>query len=150
MSKLLKKCQNYSATISSTVNCIACNAKVRRAGSKYFVYISLEAQLKKSISENLEDIVSYSHVVNSSGNIIDVQSCALFKAAQKKFPNSIVLSMTINTDGTQIFNNCKESIWPIQIIQNYLHPSKRFKTDNIIVVALHRGKPNMRDFFTRF
>lgn len=145
---LCPKCKNHSPTVNTTINCESCNIPLNRAKSKYFVYIPIEDQLKKSINDNFDGIISYSERFSNNGNTItDVQDCYQFKEAQKKHPHSMILSMTLNTDGAQLFNSSNKSIWPIQIILNCLHPSIRFLLENIIVVALHSEKPNMTDFF---
>lgn len=58
--------------------------------------------------------------------------------------------MTANTDGAAIYKSVlNKSIWPIHLQQNYLSPSKRFKTSNILLAAMYFGtaQPNMQQLF---
>lgn len=119
-------CEMYSPTTSTIAECISCSIKLKRANSKYFVVLSFEKQLKKSIADNLDEILSYrEHLLNSSDSIRDVHDGIQFKKAQKEYPHAIILPLTVNTDGARMYNSGNESIWPIQIYQNYLHPRIR-------------------------
>lgn len=141
-------CDKYSATTTNKVQCESCGVQLNKSTSQYFVYLPLTAQLKKCIEENFDDIISHrARFTESSDTITDVQDGIQFKAAQKNHPESIVLSLTVNTDGAKIFNSTSKSVWPIQICQNYLPPGKRYRPENVIVVGLHSGKPNMHKFF---
>lgn len=55
----------------------------------------------------------------------------------------------MNTDGAKVFQSSTKALWPIQLIQNYLHPRIRFLSTNIIVVGLWfgDGKPDVSTFF---
>lgn len=145
------QCKIFSPTVSKTVECLSCSINLSRAKSKYFVFLSFETQLKKSIIDNFDEIFSYrNRFMQYSDTIRDVHDCIQYKIAQKKYPNSIILPLTVNTDGARIYNSARESIWPIQIYLNYLHPRFRYIPNNIMVVGLHSGKPNMRHFFQPF
>lgn len=116
--------------------------------AKYFLYIPFSVQLRKNILKHLEKIVSYKAKLSENDSFMtDIQDGILFKKAQQKYTESIILSLTVNTDGAKVFQSTKKSIWPIQIYQNFLHPKIRYHPENIIVVGLHSGKPNMPDFF---
>lgn len=108
-------------------------------------------QLKKIILKHFDDIVAYRERLNGNKNgLFDVQDGIQFKATQSKYSDSFVLSLTVNTDGIQIYNSTSKSLWPIQVYLNFLTPNIRYNTENVIVVALHDGKPNMCDFFYPF
>lgn len=144
-------CKKYSATFSNKTQCEKCILPLNRADSKYFIYLPFTAQLEHSIIENFEQIISYNSFFDKNSDFItDVQSASHFQMSRKKYSKSFVLSLTVNTDGVQIFNSTKKSVWPIQVQQNYLPPTIRYHPKNVIVVALHDGKPNMRDFFYPF
>lgn len=145
------KCKMYSPTTSIHVECLSCSMTLNRAQSKYFVYMSFEKQLKKSIEDNIDQILSYREsALQNSDSIRDVHDSVQFKLAQKKYPNMIILSLTVNTDGAKMYNSTNDPIWPIQIYQNFLHPRNRYIPRNIMVVGLHSGKPNMQHFFCPF
>lgn len=146
-----KVCKKYSSTTSNKVPCKACSLPLKRADSKYFIYLPFTSQLKQSIIEHFENIISYGKCFGDNNLLItDVQSANQFQIAKKKYSKSFLLSLTVNTDGVQIYNSTKKSVWPIQVHQNYLPPSIRYHPKNIIVVGLHDGKPKMRDFFYPF
>lgn len=144
------ECEKYSVTTSNKVQC-ECATQLNRLNSEYFVYLPFASQIKKTILDNFHSILSYrSSFTGNSEIITDVQDGIQFRIIQKKYPESIVLSLTINTDGAKIFNSTTKSVWPIQIYQNFLPPKIRFAPQNIVVVGLHSGKPLMRDFFYPF
>lgn len=146
-----KKCKIYSPTTSIHAECQSCSVTLNRVQSEYFVYMSFEKQLKKSIEDNFDQILSYREsLLQNSESIRDVHDGVQFKAAQKKYPNKVILSLSINTDGAKMYNSTNDPIWPIQIYQNFLHPRNRYIPKNIMVVGLHAGKPNMQHFFCPF
>lgn len=144
-------CKTYSSTVSNKVLCEKCCTPLNRADSNFFIFLPFTAQLKKYITEHFEKIISYNKCFDGNSDFVrDVQSGYQFQNCKKKYSKSFVLSLTVNTDGVQIFNSTKKSVWPIQVHQNYLPPTIRYHPKNVIVVALHDGKPNMRDFFHPF
>lgn len=142
-------CKIYTKTLSDKIECNNCDKHLKRANSEYFVYLPITQQLNKSIDEHFEAIMSYrDRITRNDNNVItDIQDSVQFKKSQCEHSNEIVLSLTANTDGAQMFNSSTKSLWPIQIYQNFLPPHIRYNPENIIVVALHSGKPNMQDFF---
>lgn len=58
----------------------------------------------------------------------------------------------MNTDGAQIFQSNRKSLWLIQVYQAYLNPSKRYLPQNVLIVGAHfdSKKPKMGDFFYPF
>lgn len=40
------------------------------------------------------------------------------KTLKKKHENSLILSLTVNTDGADIYASSKGSLWPLQAYQN--------------------------------
>lgn len=144
-------CKCYSPATSAIGECQSCSMKLKRAKTNYFVNLPFEAQFKKSIGDNFDEILSYRrNFLENSDTIRDVHDGIQFKHAQKMYPSSIVLPLTVNTDGARMFNSSNKSIWPIQIYQNYLHPSIRYIPSNILVVGLYSGKPDMQHFFKPF
>lgn len=144
-------CMTYMATTSDKVQCDDCDRELKRGNSEYFVYMPVQPQLKKSINEHFEEIMSYrERFVENKSVITDIQDAKQFKIAQEKHPNAIILSLTVNTDGAKIYNNTTKSVWPIQICQNFLPPQIRYISENILVVGLHDGKPDMRNYFYPF
>lgn len=153
-SKFYLKCLNckiYTATTSSEIPCDCCTVLLKRANSIYFVYLPFRVQLEKIVVRYFEDIISYKDSFNGNNEVItDVQDGIEFKKSQDKYNDSFVLPLTVNSDGIKVFNSTTKSIWPIQVYLNFLRPQIRYTPANVIVVALHDGKPDMRTFFYPF
>lgn len=61
------------------------------------------------------------------------------------------ISLTINTDGMQIFNSVSTSLWPIIVSVNNLPLTERFKLDNLIICGFHYKKAiNMSTYLKTF
>lgn len=60
-----------------------------------------------------------------------------------------VLSLMVNTDGVSYEKSNSKSVWPLQLICNFLPPQIRFNLRNIILSAIYYGdkKPNLLQFF---
>lgn len=127
---------------SRRVYCSNCEEMI----SKYFVYIPLRSQIESEVHKHFDTIIAHSNR-ESTSTIRDVQDGKVFKKLQKKYCDSKILSLSFNTDGVQIFKSIN-SLWVILLYQNYLPPSIRYLTENILLVGLHYGpdKPNMPDF----
>lgn len=133
----------------SVIDCDNCNNKIEKKSDNFFVYIPLQQQLQESIQNNWTSILTYSDLKSDDNYICDVQDGSIWENLNEKYPNSFNLSLSLNTDGVQVFKSTKKSLWPLQIIQNYLHPRLRYIPTNIILVGLHfgEGKPNPIHFF---
>lgn len=68
--------------------------------------------------------------------------------AQYKDTDVNILSLCINLDGANKFKSNVLSVWPIQLIQNYLPPSIRFIPNNIITTGLFydKNKPDCYNY----
>lgn len=112
-------------------------------------YIPLKHQLVESIQRNWESIVLFKQINREENYISDIHDGHIFKKIETEFLHSFNLSLTLNTDGAKVFQSSTKSLWPIQLIQNYLHPRIRFLSTNIIVVGLWfgAGKPDVSNFF---
>lgn len=92
-------------------------------------------------------IISYDDKIRiPTDEIRDIHDGIQFKRIRAKYPDFFILSLTVNTDGARIFRNTNKSMWPIQLYQNFLHPSVRYIPENIIVSAIHQGKLFCRNF----
>lgn len=98
-----------------------------------FVTFSLESQLREMILNNSKDFIKDEDILTED-KMTDIQDGMLFK--QKPNCERFEISLTLNTDGVQVFKSKSKSLWPVQVIVNNLNPIYRFKTSNIIVTAL--------------
>lgn len=119
--------------------CIKCKAITKKTKSNFLVYIPVQQQIKNTLDQHFEAIVSYMKR-NRNDSITDIDDGKLIENARKKNHNSMVLAFTLNTDGAQIHNSQKSDVWPVQMYQNFLPPHLRFKSENIIVTTLYYGK----------
>lgn len=137
-----KRCSTYTATTEKETLCInaSCQLSLNRAHLDYFVYCPLKVQLMKSLNDNFDKIMSYNASINESSDLIgDIHDAIQYKKLKERFPDSIILSLTANTDGARIYKSSNQSVWPLQLQQNFLSPNTRYIPENIITVAFHQG-----------
>lgn len=146
-------CKTFTPTTSTETVCDLCNQVLKRTDCKYFVYMSFKTQLEEIVLRHFDEIMQYKESFNNSISdaITDVQDGIEFKKIQIKYKDFFVLPLTVNTDGIKVFNSTSKSLWPIQVCLNFLSPKIRYIPENVLLVALHEGKPeNITDFFYPF
>ena len=84
-----------------------------------------------------------------SGVISDVSDGMLYKNLET-IENSRFITLTLNTDGANVFKSNHKSLWPVQVVINELPTYKRFREQNVLVPLLWYGKgsPPMNVFLT--
>lgn len=134
------KCRKYSKAGSKIcAKCAHCGNALKITETNYFVSLPIEHQIVKSLKENWTHIQKYEQNKNTDPSTIsDVHDGTLLKKLFEKYEDSDanVLSLTINVDGANKFKSNSKSVWPIQLIQNYLPPDVRFLPKNVIVAGL--------------
>lgn len=124
--------------------CSTCELKTKKRKSNFMIYIPLEQQIKYSLNKHFELISDY---LNRPKNrsICDIDDGAHYKNVCCENKGDTVLSFTLNTDGVQPYRSKKNSIWPVQLYQNFLPPTIRYKPENVLLCSLYFGakKPNM-------
>lgn len=155
---MCKTCRQYSQTSDKVgAKCSRCGITLKFTETNYFVSLPIEQQIIKSVKENWASIQKYELNKNSDPTMIcDVHDGEILKTVYEKYQDSEtnILSLTINVDGANKFKSNSKSVWPIQLIQNYLPPSIRFLPTNIIVTGLqyvpckddHMDELNVREF----
>lgn len=140
-------CRNFTSSLNTKVQCTSCPKYLTTTNSKYFVYIPLEQQLRRSIRENWDYIMQ--NRISIDDSMCDIHDAVQFKKVAAELDGFKVLSLLVGTDGARIFQNNSQSFWAIQIYQNYIDPRMRYVPNNILVVAFFcdSEKPNMKDFF---
>lgn len=113
--------------------------------NNFLVYIPLEPQIRRLLDKYFKDIVTYLNREHSDQFMSDIDDGILFKKLSETKSNVKLLTFTLNTDGANIFNSSKDSLWPVQLYANFLPPSIRYLPENIILSTLSYGKkkPNM-------
>lgn len=141
-------CKQICVGESNEMEC--CGKKLRTTNTDHFVTISLKQQLRRSIEDNFEEIMSF-NPSNERDTIGDVHDAIQFRRTQAKYENHIkTLSLTVNTDGAKVYSTVfNKSVWPVHLQQNYLLPKNRLRTCNIMLVALYFGEkyPDIHQLF---
>lgn len=140
-------CGNFTSSFETKVHCTACTKFLTTSNSKYFVYIPLEQQLRRTIHEHWDEIMK--NRISRDDTINDIHDAVQFRRIAAELDGFNLLSLLAGTDGANIFHNNSQSFWAIQIYQNFLDPRMRYVPKNIMVVAFFcdSRKPNMKDFF---
>lgn len=55
-------------------------------------------------------------------------------------PANLNLTVTLNTDGVNLYSSSKTELWPMFLVVNELSPSIRFTRENIMLAGLWQGK----------
>lgn len=127
--------------------CCICSTQLTSTDTNTFLYIPLYQQLVKNIEYFLPYIESY---LKQHENVTDIHDGQVYKSIEKKIQSgTIPLCFTLNTDGVQIFDDGGFSLWPLQLLQMYLPPNLRYRTENILLLGLYYG-PNDIDFLSYF
>lgn len=130
--------------------CDRCSQLIKLIDTKYFVYIPIKSQIIHMFKKYCSEILSYLQNVTqpSNGTIKDIYDGLIYKDVSEKLPaDAIILSLVLNTDGIQMFDSNKCSVWPLQIVLNFLPPNLRYLMENILVAGLYFGS-NKFDFLT--
>lgn len=147
------KCSDGSAwTCANKRNNIECDQKLKLSAKNYFVYIRLEEQLKIVLERHWDTILAYRNQCENEDceNIRDTHSGSLIKNVSRE--NNNVLSLMLNSDGICLKKSGTTSVWPLQLICNFLPPGLRYKVANILCVGFwcQKGKVNMIKFCEPF
>lgn len=134
---------------TTTTNCRKCNGLLTLEEENFFVHIGIANQLKGLIEKHWSEISAYLNSHNSENTIKDIRDGEVLKALNQREKNAINLSILMNTDGATLFESSPKSLWPIQFYLNFLPPSIRFHSSNIVVGGLYFGehKPDIKAFF---
>lgn len=123
---------------AQTMECLNCK-KINKISSttdnNFFVTYELEIQLKEVIEQNIYDFMEHQETLNCNNDISDINDGKLHKS-RNVGESYHEVTLTLNTDGIQVFKSKNKSLWPIQFIINELPINKRFQTKNILVSGL--------------
>lgn len=144
-------CSKYSKSSSNSkqLTCRICGNGLSVTETSIFVYIDLKEQIFESIKRNWAVIKKYREETLSKDDdfISDISDGKILKTLIRNNTDVFILSLSINTDGAAVYKSKNISIWPVQIILNFLPPDARYKLNNIIVTNLYFGNmPNMTHF----
>lgn len=125
--------------IVENITCINCNESFSIAKSKkFFVYYNIRDQIKDILTSTKWEPGLQSSL--ESENITDVHDGLLYKKFKEKHADEINITLTVNTDGANVFKSKKHgSLWPVQAIINELSPKIRFDWKNLILSGIWFG-----------
>lgn len=156
---LCKEISTKSNT-SEQRRCDNCDVECKPNQNNFFVSLSLATQLKDVVEINFPKIREYvEKVVNLreiDSKIRDIHNSRLYKeniTEKHTTADYIPITLTINTDGVPVFKSKKSTLWPVFAYVNELPPQVRFKSENIIVIALYyteKEDPDMVDILKPF
>lgn len=145
------KCKQYTKLDSENriqAKCSRCSNGLKMTETNYFVSLPIKQQIVKSVKDNwtyikkfVNDSESKPNVISETKNqyvISDAHDGSILRNVLDKYRDCElnILSLMINVDGANKFKSNSKSVWPIQLIQNYLPPTIRFLPQNIIVTGL--------------
>lgn len=131
------KCNQRKKVDLLDKNNVMCRGQIlKTTETNFFVIIPIEKQIIKSVKDNWSSICEFGATCNKqSESFSDAHDGAILKNLLNKYSESDtnILSLTLNVDGAKKFKSNLLSVWPIQLIQNFLPPTIRYQLRNIIV-----------------
>ncbi len=149
-----EQCSNIMSAGLDHVHCVQCNVtydKASRFTSNFFIYLSLEDQIKNilrmpGITDELVE-----RQTETSTSVSDICDGFLYPKALSGSETPLrTLTLTFSCDGVPVFKKSPCSIWPLLFTINEL-PLK-MRQDNVLLCGLWFGdkKPHMRTFLKPF
>lgn len=137
------KCTNCGTYISieNGTKAAHCERALILQETNFFATIPVKQQLINSIGRNFKEIMEFlceaEREKQHFGDIFDGQ---IYKNIKKEVAlRRIILPLSLNSDGIKMFKRNVNSVWPIQLIQNFLPPRLRYLTENIILSGIFYG-----------
>lgn len=142
------KCKTFIKSnffLCEPVSC-ECGSVINFTEDNYFVSFKIEKQIKKIFQEYSDEITEFLSEECENNLISDVVSGLVSKRIRKNCQK--YLSITFNSDGVSLQKSNTSSLWPIQLLCNFLPPKLRYRRNNIMIAGLYYGKhkPNFTDF----
>ena len=88
----------------------------------FFVCFDAKKLVHKVVEENIEDFLVQKDS-NSSGVVGDVSDGPLYKKLKKIEGKTRFVTLTLNTDGANVFCSNNKSLWPVQLISSRKYSS---------------------------
>ncbi|XP_037025608.1 uncharacterized protein LOC119066987 [Bradysia coprophila] len=144
-------CMNKVCSDVTISSCARCNTVLKTTETNFFVVIPIEQQIRKSVKDNWSHICEFEASYNKNNqSYSDARDGKILKDINEQYAESDIniLSLCLNLDGANKYKSNTLSVWPIQLIQNYLPPNIRFLPHNIIVSGLyyHQKKPDCYEY----
>lgn len=144
------KCLKSTKVLSDEkkgLKCSHCDQLLKTNETNFFVILPIEKQILQYLEDNWSDINKFLTDVSErdSGDTsyyADAHDGAILRDILNEYKESDIniLSLCLNVDGANKFKSNSFSVWPIQLLQNYLPPYMRFIPQNIILNGLYYHK----------
>lgn len=137
------KCTKVPSNQKKGSKCSHCETTLKTSETNFFVIIPVKDQIIRSVQKNWKAISEFdtSKKDNSLGDVHDGEILRKVLDVYKGSDINI-LSLCLNVDGANKFKSNALSLWPIQLMQNFLPPHLRFLPENIIMNGLFYHKSN--------
>lgn len=125
------------------LKCTHCDELLKTNETNFFVILPIEKQIVHSVKTNWTEISEFDTSGDKkSESFADAHDGTILREELNYYKDSDinVLSLTLNVDGANKFKSNSLSIWPIQLMQNFLPPHIRFLPKNIILNGLYYHK----------
>lgn len=136
-------CSGCNELVLLDKKCPNCQRITKKTKDNYYIYIPIEQQINYFLKKYLNEILDYIELTKENRNFMyDIHSASVYKSlnSNKCSEEDIILSLTICTDGAQMYRSSKGTFYPIFVKLNFLPPNIRFKRENILIVGLYYGK----------
>lgn len=90
--------------------------------------------MKEVITEKLHHFINKTDRDSFIRDIVDGQ---VYNDLPEPAVESHRVTLTLNTDGVDVFKTSKNSLWPIQAVINEIDIKDRFKTKNIMLLGVY-------------
>lgn len=147
------KCLNINKIDADSIKsrCARCDIVLKTTETNFFVTIPIEQQIIKSVRDNWSSISKFdTSSKTDKRTYTDAHDGKILSDVLQQYAESDIniLSLCLNLDGANKYKSNTLSVWPIQLVQNYLPPDIRFLPHNIIVCGLyyHEEKPNCYEY----
>lgn len=132
--------------------CCNCNELLKTEETNFFVILPVEQQIVQCLETKWNAINKFwtesfeaedSDTINASvKSYTDAHDGKILRKILDEYKESKVniLPLCLNVDGANKFKSNSHSVWPIQLIQNYLPPYMRYIPQNIILNGLYYHK----------
>lgn len=136
------KCTKVQSDLKAGSKCSHCETLLKTSETNFFVIIPVEEQIIRSVRKNWINISEFDTSANSEESYRDAHDGEILRdvIAAYQDVDINILSLCLNVDGANKFKSNGLSIWPIQLMQNFLPPHMRFLPNNIIVNGLFYHK----------
>lgn len=140
-------CRNCKKILDNKdLNCRSC----KQSTTGEFIHMKVESQIRTLFSRDdiREKIIKRDTRIDETSSIRSLKDGKVYKEMGVFLSNPNNFSMSLYTDGVDVCNSAKLSVWPIYLHINELPRSVRYKIENTMLLGLwyDKIKPNFNTF----